>query len=119
MPAPIIGRSSARAQGQRMFDSPNHLDVTQFVVLGLSLVLSVLSLRAYRRSPSMRGFALSLFCIGLISVAFYLVVIMTQIDELYPDIVAFASGIRSAFVYTVLCGVAWMWVRFYNEKSHE
>jgi hypothetical protein len=102
-----------------MFDAPNHLDVTQFVVLGLSLVLSALSLRAYRQSPTVRGFALSLFCIGLISVVFYLVVIMTPVDELYPDIVAFASGIRSAFVYTVLCGVAWMWVRFYNGHPHE
>lgn len=100
-----------------LFDSPNHFDVTQFVVLALSVTLFDMSFIAYRRAPAVRGFALAMMLIGFVSVLFYTVVIVSPVDELYPDMIAFASGIRSAFVYTVLIGIVWMWIKFYNEHK--
>jgi hypothetical protein len=95
----------------------NHIDATQFINLSLSIILFAMSIQVYRRVPVVRGFSIAMTLIAVVSVVFYIVVILTLLDEVTPEIASFLSGIRSAFSYTLMCGICWMWLRLYREHS--
>ncbi len=98
----------------------NHIDATQFINLALSFALLFLSISVYRRAPMVRGFSIAMMLIAVVSVVFYIVVIVTLLDEATPEISAFLSGVRSVFTYTVMCGICVMWLKLYKEhSSHE
>lgn len=85
----------------------------QVIALGVSVALMFLSIGVIRHVAAMRGFGIAIFFVSIASVAFYLIAILTTVNESDRVLFAFISGLRSIFTYTVLCGVCVMWLKLY------
>jgi hypothetical protein len=96
---------------------PNHLDLTQYINLVLSSILLAIMVVNYFKVPSVKGFALGVALIALSSIVFYVVVIITTLDESSPVVAAIVSGIRSAFTYTMMIGIGIMWLKLGRENK--
>ena len=97
-----------------MIDS---VDVALVINLTLAIILLAVMSAVYFRSPAVRGFALAMIFIALVSVAFYVVVILTTLNRMSPDLADLLSGMRSAFIYTILIGVGITWLKLYRDRA--
>lgn len=97
----------------------NIVTLDQIISLSVSIALLFLSIGVIRHVPAMRGFGIAILMIACASVAFYLVAILTTVNESDRVLFSVISGIRSIFTYTVLCGVCVMWLKLYAGFWHE
>lgn len=97
----------------------NVVTLDQLVNLCLLSALLVLSLAVKRHVPESKGFALAVISIAIVNLFFYAVVILTSINEADRVLFAMISGVRSAFTYTVLCGMCVMWLKLSVGSNHE
>jgi hypothetical protein len=95
---------------------PNQIDLPQIFNFALSVTLLYLAVRVFQLVPSVKGFALAMIFIAAISVVFYLLVIMSDINENNAALTQFLSAVRSFSTYTMLCGMCVMWLKLRPEK---
>jgi hypothetical protein len=66
--------------------------------------------------PVVRGFSIAVLLIALVSVVFYVVVLLTALNRVSPEFADLLSGMRSAFIYTILIGFGWTWLKLYRDR---
>jgi hypothetical protein len=89
----------------------NVVTIDQLINLCLLSAMLVLAIGVKRHVPSAKGFALAVISIAFVNLFFYVVIVLTSINEADRILFAIVSGIRSAFTYTVMCIMCIMWLK--------
>jgi hypothetical protein len=95
------------------------VEVALIINLALASIMFVVMVAVLRRVPSVRGFAIAMLLIALVSIIFYVVVLLTTLNRLSPDLADLLSGMRSAFIYTILIGIGITWLKLYGKMPNE